>query len=163
MPVLHRPVPAGGKARRRALAAAACVAVLAAAGGGAYAVLHDSALRNGASAAAGSKGHGTPPSGTAAVPTTPVATVQAYYAAISRHQYLRAWNLGGKNSGDTFSQFENGFSTTRADRVTITSHAGNAVSARLTAVQTDGSVKNFLGKYLVENGVITTFFVTAIS
>ncbi len=163
MPVLHRPVPAGGKRRRRAFAAAACVAVLAAAGGGAYAVLHDSALRNGASASAGSKGHGTPPSGAAAVPTTPVATVQAYYAAISRHQYLRAWNLGGKNSGDTFSQFENGFSTTRADQVTITSHAGNAVTARLAAVQTDGSVKNFLGKYVVENGVITTFFVTAIS
>jgi len=150
---------------RRAWAAAACVAVLAALGGGAYAVLHDAALRNGASAAAGSKGHGAQPSGPAAVPTTPVAIVQAYYAAITRHQYLRAWNLGGKNSrtGLTFSQFENGFSATRADRVTIISHAGDAVTARLTAVQTDGSVKNFYGKYLVENGVITTFAVIPVS
>jgi hypothetical protein len=129
-------------------------------GGGAYAALHNSAL-GGTPAAAGSKAPSTPPSGQ--TPVTAAGTVRAYYAAISAHQYLRAWNLGGKNSGDTFSQFENGFSTTRADRVTITSHAGNAVSARLTAVQTDGSVKNFYGKYLVENGVITTFAVIPVS
>jgi len=165
MPVLRRPAPVGGQGRRRAWAAAACVAVLAVLGGGTYVVLHDAALRNGASAAAGSKGHGTQASGPAAVPTTPVAIVQAYYAAITRHQYLRAWNLGGRNSraGLTFSQFENGFSTTRADRVTIISHAGDAVTARLTALQTDGSVKNFYGKYLVENGVITTFAVIPVS
>jgi hypothetical protein len=160
MPVLPGK-QSGGASRRasRRLAAAACVAVLAV-GGGVYAVLHDSGLRNGTSASAGSKGHSSPPSGTA----TPAGTVQAYYAAISRHQYLRAWNLGGKNSGGlTFSQFEDGFSTTRADKVTILSHAGDAVTARLAALQTDGSVKDFLGKYLVENGVITTFQVTQIS
>jgi hypothetical protein len=134
-------------------------------GGGAYAVLHNSALRNGTPAAAGSTGAGTPPSGAARVPGTPVGTVQAYYAAISSHHYLRAWNLGGKNSGGglTFSQFENGFSTTKADKVTILSHAGDAVTARLAALQTDGSVKNFLGKYLVQDGVITTFQVTQVN
>jgi len=150
---------------RRGLAAVlACVAVLAV-GGGAYAVLHDSALRNGTPAAAGSNGPSPPPSGAAPGPVTPVGTVQAYYAAISRHQYLRAWNLGGKNSrgGLTFSQFEAGFSTTKADTVTILGHAGDAVTARLAARQTDGSVKNFLGKYLVENGVITTFQVTQVN
>jgi serine/threonine-protein kinase len=151
--------------RRRGLAAVlACLAVLAV-GGGAYAVLHNSALRNGTPAAAGSMGARTPPSGAARVPATPVGTVQAYYAAISSHQYLRAWNLGGKNSGGgrTFSQFEDGFSTTKADKVTILSHAGDAVTARLAALQTDGSVKNFLGKYLVQNGVITTFQVTQVN
>ena len=129
-------------------------------GGSVYAVLHDSALRNGQSAAAGSTGHRAPPSGAAA---TAAGTVQAYYAAISSHQYLRAWNLGGKNNGGTFSQFEDGFSTTKADKVTIVSHAGDAVTARLAALQTDGSVKDFLGKYLVQDGVITTFQVTPIS
>jgi serine/threonine-protein kinase len=148
--------------RRRGLAAAACVAVLAV-GGSVYAVLHDSALRNGTSASAGSNGSSTPPSGAAAA--TPAGTVQAYYAAISRHQYLRAWNLGGKNSGGglSFSQFEDGFSTTKADKVTIVGHAGDAVTARLAALQTDGSVKDFLGKYVVENGVITTFQVAPVS
>ncbi|HEY2128419.1 MAG TPA: serine/threonine-protein kinase [Streptosporangiaceae bacterium] len=150
--------------RRGVAAVLACVAVLAV-GGGAYAVLHNSALRNGTPAAAGSNGPSTPPSGAAPGPVTPVGTVQAYYAAISRHQYLRAWNLGGKNSrgGVTFSQFEAGFSTTKADTVTILGHAGDAVTARLAARQTDGSVKNFLGKYLVENGVITTFQVTQVN
>ncbi|HEY9240836.1 MAG TPA: hypothetical protein VIP48_02550, partial [Streptosporangiaceae bacterium] len=154
--------PAARKRRTGLATAVACVAVLAA-GGAAYAALHDSALRTGPPAAAGSTGASAPPSGAATAPVTPVGTVQAYYAAISAHQYLRAWNLGGKNSGTTFSQFENGFTTTRADRVTILDHAGNAVTARLSAVQTDGSVKNFLGKYLVENGVITKFFVTQLS
>ena len=154
----------GGSSPRasRRLAAAACVAVLAV-GGGVYAVLHDSALRNGSSASAGSSGPSNPRGGAAAA--TPAGTVRAYYTAISRHQYLRAWNLGGKNSshGLTFSQFEAGFSTTRADKVTVLSHAGDAVTARLAALQMDGSVKNFLGKYVVENGVITTFQVTQIS
>jgi serine/threonine protein kinase len=166
MPVLPAPGPARRptpRKRRRALGAVvACVLALAA-GGAAYAALHDSALRTGPPAAAGSTGASAPPSGVAPAPVTPVGTVQAYYAAISAHQYLRAWNLGGKNSGTTFSQFENGFTTTQADRVTIIDHAGNAVTARLSAVQTDGSVKNFLGKYLVENGVITKFFVTQLS
>jgi serine/threonine protein kinase len=156
--------PRANTHRRGVAAVLACVAVLAV-GGGAYAVLHDSALRNGTPAAAGSNGPSPPPSGAALVPVTPVGTVQAYYTAISRHQYLRAWNLGGKNSrgGLTFSQFEAGFSTTKADTVTILGHAGDAVTARLAARQTDGSVKNFLGKYLVENGVITTFQVTQVN
>jgi serine/threonine protein kinase len=168
MPVLHPPRPAGRpgsrKGRRRRLAVLGCVAVLAV-GGGAYAVLHDSALRNGTPAAAGSKGPSSLPSGAGPVPATPVGTVRAYYAAISRHQYSRAWQLGGKNSGRglTFTQFEAGFGTTKADKVTILGHVGNAVSARLTALQTDGSVKNFLGKYEVEHGVITAFVVTQLS
>jgi hypothetical protein len=168
MPVLNPPGPAGRPAprkNRRGLAAVlACLAVLAVAGGG-YAVLHNSALRNGTPAAAGSTGPGSAPSGAGPAAATPVGTVQAYYVAISRHQYLRAWNLGGKNSGGglTFSQFEAGFSTTKADKVTILDHAGDAVTARLAALQTDGSVKNFLGKYVVTRGVITTFRVTQVS
>jgi hypothetical protein len=142
----------------------ACVAVLAV-GGGVYAVLHNSALRNGTPAAAGSAGPSTLPSGAGPVPATPVGTVRAYYAAISSHQYRRAWELGGKNSGGglTFSQFEAGFSTTKADKVTILGHAGDAVTARLTALQTDGSVKNFQGKYVVTRGVITSFEVSRVS
>jgi serine/threonine protein kinase len=155
--------PRAGTARRRGLVVLLAMVAVLAVGGGVYAALHNSALDNGAPGAAGSTQPGTPPSGGAPVPVTPVGTVQAYYAAITRHQYLRAWNLGGRNSGDTFSQFEDGFSTTKADQVTIVSHAGADVTARLTAVQTDGSVKDFLGKYVVENGVITTFFVTPVS
>jgi serine/threonine protein kinase len=166
MPVQHQPRPVGGTAprkRRGVVAVVACVALLAV-GGGVYAVLHDSALRNGPSAVAGSTGPSMLPSSAGPVPATPVGTVRAYYAAISTHQYRRAWELGGKNSGGiTFSQFEAGFSTTRADRVIIVDHAGDAVTARLAAVQTDGSVKNFVGKYVVRGGVITAFQVTQVS
>ncbi len=152
------------RASRRVAAVVACVAVLAI-GGGAYAVLHDSALRNGTPAVAGSAGPSTLPSGAGPVPATPVGTVRAYYAAITSHQYRRAWELGGKNTGSrlTFSQFEAGFSLTEADKVTIIDHTGDAVTARLAARQTDGSVKDFLGKYVVTRGVITTFQVTQVS
>src|SRR5512135_757628 len=142
----------------------ACVAVLAV-GGGVYAVLHDSALRNGPAAVAGSTGPSMLPSGAGPVPATPVGTVRAYYAAISAHQYRRAWELGGKNSRDglTFSQFEAGFSTTKADKVIILGHAGDAVRARLAAVQTDGSVKYFTGRYVIRAGVIAVFQVIPVS
>ena len=152
------------RASRRVAAVVACVAVLAV-GGGAYAVLHNSALRNGTPAVAGSAGPSILPSHAGPVPATPVRAVQAYYAAISSHQYRRAWELGGKNSGGglTFGQFEAGFSMTKADQVTILGHAGDAVTARLAAEQADGSVKEFLGKYVVTRGVITAFRVTEIS
>ena len=140
------------------------VAVLAVAGG-AYAVLHNSALGHGTPGVAGSTGPSMLPSGAGPAPATPVGTVRAYYAAISGHRYSRAWELGGKNSGRglSFSQFKAGFSLTKADQVTILGHAGDAVTARLAAVQTDGSVKKFVGKYVVSHGVITGFQVSEIS
>ncbi len=87
----------------------------------------------------------------------PGATVTAYIAAINRHDYARAWNLGGRNSNSSFAAFKQGFSTTAKDTVTIESVSGNVVTARLSARQTDGSVKTYHGAYTVQNGVITNF------
>ena len=87
----------------------------------------------------------------------PAATVQAYYTAINEHHYARAWRLGGKNTGSTYSSFVSGFAGTAQDTVTIQSVSGNTVTAQLTAQQTDGSVKTYQGTYVVTNGVITQF------
>jgi serine/threonine protein kinase len=85
----------------------------------------------------------------------PAATVQAYFAAINAHDYARAWALGGKNIATSYSTFANGFKDTAKDTVTVVSVAGDVVTVKLAAVQTDGSVKHFAGTYTVANGVIT--------
>jgi serine/threonine protein kinase len=88
-------------------------------------------------------------------PLSPAATVQAYFAAINDHDYGKAWDLGGKNTGSSYSKFKSGFSDTARDDLTVVSVAGDVVSVRLDATQTDGSVHHFQGTYTVSNGVIT--------
>ena len=114
----------------------------------------------------------TPPASTSSAPSSskqttsppvnpaaagPAATVQAYFAAINAHNYRKAWNLGGSNTGRSYQQFVQGFNGTQQDTLTIQSVSGNVVTAGLSAVQTDGTVKNFQGTYTVNNGVITSF------
>ena len=154
-----------GRRGARVAAVTACVAVLAVAGV-AFAVLrgHSSPQPNGP---AGPTGPASPPksagpatsarSGTPAVaaPPGPAATVRAYIAAINRHDYPRAWNLGGKNTGHSYNAFASGFSGTASDRVTIVSVSGDVVTVRLAATQTDGSVDSYQGTYTVVDGVIT--------
>jgi hypothetical protein len=87
----------------------------------------------------------------------PAGTVRAYFAAINNRDYARAWKLGGQNTGSSYSSFVSGLTTTANDTVTILSVAGKVVTARLTALQTDATVKTYQGTYTVSNGVITGF------
>jgi tryptophan synthase beta subunit len=87
----------------------------------------------------------------------PAATVKAYIAAINGHHYLRAWKLGGRNGPSPYPQFVRGFATTAKDILTVVSVNGDVVTARLSALQTNGSVQAFQGTYTVEHGVITRF------
>jgi transcriptional regulator with XRE-family HTH domain len=96
----------------------------------------------------------TVPAGT---PIGPVATVHAYVAAINDHHYARAWRLGGRNTGGSYSQFASGFGTTAGDTLTIVSVSGDVVTARITAHETDGTVNTYQGTYTVDDGVITGF------
>ena len=93
----------------------------------------------------------------------PGETVRAYFAAITNRDYARAWKLGGQNTGSSYSSFVSGLSTTANDTVTVLSVAGNVVTARLSAQQTDGTVKVFQGTYRVINGVIVGFNVRQVS
>jgi hypothetical protein len=77
--------------------------------------------------------------------------------AINAHDYGKAWNLGGRNLGQSFTTFVQGYSGTAHDDLTILSVSGNVVTAQLTATQTDGTVKTFRGTYTVSNGIITHF------
>jgi hypothetical protein len=86
-----------------------------------------------------------------------VATVHAYVAAINGHHYARAWRLGGRNAGGSYSQFTSGFGTTARDALTIVSVSGDVVTARIAAHETDGTVSIYQGTYTVDNGVIVGF------
>lgn len=86
--------------------------------------------------------------------TGPAATVRAYVTAINGHHYARAWRLGGKNAGGSYSGFVSGFGTTARDTLTIVSVSGDVVTARLMAQQTDGTVTYYQGTYTVDHGVI---------
>lgn len=85
----------------------------------------------------------------------PAATVQAYIAAINARDYAKAWALGGKNTGSSYSTFVNGFDGTAKDNLTVVSVAGDVVTVKLAATQTNGSVKYFQGTYTVTNDVIS--------
>ena len=93
----------------------------------------------------------------------PAATVSAYIAAINRHDYAKAWDLGGRNSSASYATFVQGFGTTAKDTLIILSVSGNAVNVELVAQQTDGSVKTYQGTYTVDSGVITESDVDQIS
>ncbi len=85
----------------------------------------------------------------------PAATVTAYIAAINNHDYRKAWNLGGKNTGQSYNAFADGFAGTANDQLTIVSVTGDVVTVQLAAAQTDGTVDDYQGAYTVVNGVIT--------
>jgi hypothetical protein len=92
-----------------------------------------------------------------------VATVDAYFAAINHRQYATAWNLLGQNTGSTYAAFVKGFSGTVKDTVTILAVRGDVVTARLSALHSNGEVQVFQGTYTVQNGVIVSTDVQQIS
>ena len=146
------PQPRPRSRPRRPLVAAIVAAIILALAGGLFAYLK----HNGAG-----QGRPTPTvaasQGEHANPVGPAATVRAYIAAINSHDYARAWRLGGRNSTSSFASFKQGFSTTANDTLNIESVSGNVVTGRLSALQSDGSVKTYHGTYTVRNGVITKF------
>jgi Helix-turn-helix domain len=95
--------------------------------------------------------------GAARTLTGPAATVRAYVAAINDRHYARAWRLGGRNAGGSYSSFVSGFSATARDTLTIVSVSDDVVTAQLAAQQTDGTTTAYQGTYTVHDGVIVGF------
>ena len=114
----------------------------------------------------GSGASGSPPvpssagSASASTSASPAASggpdivVHRYFAAINKGNYAKAWRLGGSNFGSSYAAYVAGFQDTVNDVVTIISVNGSVVTADLTALQSDGTTKNFEDTYTVINGVI---------
>lgn len=92
----------------------------------------------------------------------PVAVVTQFYADISAHDYAAAWALGGANiAGTSYSNWVAGYGTTAAITVTAAEDSGSSqVTASISATQTDGSVRNYIGTYTVQDGVIVSAQIT---
>ncbi|MET9446566.1 hypothetical protein [Streptomyces cinerochromogenes] len=91
----------------------------------------------------------------------PADTVTAFFDAINRRDYDKAWELGGKNLDASYGSFVAGFTTTERDDITITSVDGDTVSVNLLAQQTDGTRKSYSGQYTVVDGTITQASMTS--
>jgi len=87
--------------------------------------------------------------------------VEAYFAAINAHNWNKLWELGGKNFSQTRSQMIAGYRMTAHDDVTDIVTHGDEVSFRLTAHQTDGSVKIYHELFVVQDGVVKTAHLTS--
>jgi hypothetical protein len=86
----------------------------------------------------------------------PASVVRSYYDAINNRDFKTAWDLGGKNFGQSYEDFVAGFDQTANDTLTIVSTSGNAVRVKLDAEQTDGSHKRYAGTYFVSGGELTS-------
>jgi hypothetical protein len=87
-------------------------------------------------------------------PVSAATVVEEYYAAINRHDYRTAWNLGGSHFVPDYNTFANDFAGTAYDSLTVTGTQGDTVAIHLDAAQSDGSVKSFEGTYTARNGLI---------
>jgi hypothetical protein len=95
-----------------------------------------------------------------------VAVIADYYAAIQRHDYAHAWALwsdGGRSSGQTLQQFEDGFANTDAVSVQagtpgrMDAAAGSRyleIPVTVTATQRDGTTRRYAGSYTLRRAVV---------
>ena len=73
-----------------------------------------------------------------------------------------SWAAGTRTRGPASPHFEAGVRATQRDVITLIRAAGNVVTARFTAVQTDGTVQYFAGTYVVQGGEIVRFLVNRV-
>jgi hypothetical protein len=87
-------------------------------------------------------------------PASAIEVVESYLTAISLRDWPEAWQLGGKNLGQTYPQMIAGYRQT--GRILISHLASNvdAVLARTLAYETDGALQRYALSYDVQDGVI---------
>jgi hypothetical protein len=149
----RRTAPPARRSRRAALGVVA-IAVVAGLGAAGYTLTHEPAHR---------PQHGSTPARTASPPVAikPAQIVQDYINAINAGAYYKAWGLVGYR-GPSFKSYKAGFAGTERDTLTIVSVNGDVVTAKLSALQTDGDVKLYEGTYTVTGGIISAAQVTQV-
>lgn len=85
----------------------------------------------------------------------PAAVVRAYYKAINNDNFAKAWALGGKNLGQSFTAFVAQFAQDANIGIMSLTSSGNTVTTRAKEVGIDGATEVINLTYTVVNGVIT--------
>jgi hypothetical protein len=90
----------------------------------------------------------------------PVQVIRDYYEAISRHDWPLVWRLGGQNVGTgasaTYDGMISSYKDTIRDTITEVHAAGNVVTGRFQAYETEGVVHTYQFKFIVRNGAIVS-------
>jgi serine/threonine protein kinase len=102
------------------------------------------------------------PSVISASGTAPAAVVQAFFAAIDKHDWQQVWLLGGKNLNrhppyNTLSGMISGYRCTVNDQITTLSASGQTVSGRFIAHEAHDGInaeQTYDFRYSVSNDVI---------
>jgi hypothetical protein len=94
---------------------------------------------------------------------TPSAVVEAYFGAINAHNWGKVWQLGGKNLGPSYARMVAGFQDTSHDVITRLAADGDAVTVRIRAYETTGTVQVYFVSYTVSGDVIASGHQTLIS
>ena len=102
----------------------------------------------------------------ASSPTSPVAVIQTYYAAINAHEFWQAYGLWGDNgaeSGQTLREFTAGFKETESVAVKVgqpgrvEGAAGSryvTIPVTISAITTGGQAQRFTGSYTLRRTVV---------
>jgi hypothetical protein len=99
------------------------------------------------------------------------AVVQAFFTAISDHNWPRVWHLGGENLGTgiyrSYNGMISGYRCTIRDVLAIRpTTSGDAVSGSFLAYEADGArkaIQRFTFKYVVRRGVIVSGYAFPVS
>jgi hypothetical protein len=96
-------------------------------------------------------------------PLPPVVVMREFYAAISQHNWLRVWQLGGKNLGRgpyaSYSGMVVGYRDTERDVLKALTVNGDTATGWFLAYQTIGN-QPYTFKYVVRDGTITSGYQT---
>jgi hypothetical protein len=94
----------------------------------------------------------------------PAAVVRAFFQAVNKHDYARAWQLNSAaHSISSYTAFKQGYAQTSRDTVTVIGVSGDTVSVDLASAQSDGNTKYYQGSYTVQNGVIVAAAIREVS
>ena len=88
--------------------------------------------------------------------TSAKAVVQDFYSAINSRDFLRAWDLGGKNLSNNYEGWKAGYANTLYVYLSSISSAGNTVYVSIESTQTSGEVERYRGTYTVRGGAIVS-------
>ncbi len=87
-------------------------------------------------------------------PAPPAAVVESYLTSVNARNWAQAWQLGGKNLGQSYSQMVAGYRQTSRVLISHLAVSGDAVSVKALAYETDGAVQRYALNYDVRDGVI---------
>jgi len=82
--------------------------------------------------------------------------VEAYFAAINTRNWLAVWKLGGQNFGEPFATMVAGYQGTARDDIASLRVNGSMATVHFLAYGTDGTVRSYVLRYLVQGGMITS-------